>query len=1556
LNRVTEILTVKHIDLFSVVVDFRHSLCLCDRGVEGSRTCQILSSHWWGLLVTILAKKSVRRLFVEYDIFDPLGLSKFRLREQDILVILAKRAACILGLDIFWSSSSSIHRQVLSWARKTAKSAMSENKLERIKKIIHEAVFPLCYHANEVIATIPDLEWDLRKCPMPKFQRQEYEKCCLEVRGALSSTLSGGSESTLVAVVSSLFRLRRSCFHPNFAILENLSASGKCGVRELRHLKGSSSQPDVATVKMLLDGSAKLRELLSILVKEAGHCLVAERSIQSVVTEALGKTEQYDGDGPKKVAILASLPEIQFLVSLCLYSVGIQNVVLSGWAESNSRLHHVSDAKELRESLWFQNQSALGSLFREDTGDTSEIQAFSCATVVVASPLVFRHDVGLGLEGAEMIVVLDTDWSGRDGRVLNALITRWVARNSLADRSIELLKLICNDSIEEHVFLTGYSVDQDSLWPVLRDDCFTLPDSDEEAIEIYCERIIKGKHKHPFPAIPLMSARGNLLSDVLATSKMLPPLLDSGETAKFLPLISKDGKEHVADIRFLRQLLNLEVLSIAGNVSMGPLNILSMHANSSPQLSNLPAVEADVLTRHDLTAIPIFVFLEQLAKSQSVVKTPGQDGIPILSSQVTATSMTEIAAEGPTTCSGDVSPSTMLLYETPTSIDNSVLRSTNEKRRINCFAKAFSSCSDRIHGNDGCQGEEALVFFPPLFSIVKYSAKRPRHDFHGTHPYFVRDGRHENSREAQENDGEGLLLFKRNPQAFFLDNVESRVSKRPRIESEAMLQNGSKEPNKISEVTLPTSNKKDPVDLGVGDASAPSHVIPFDPVEDDFGLLGTGAFAPLADSTSYCSYDSMRNGVYHHATEKFDFLSYPFRCDTEEIKESASPYLQNIIGDLILFIKNKPRLYPEYMSPFPGRPKQLPARSQTVSSGVSQPSFDYTNNGEDLARQAKKRSPTQMLQTSSTHVTGGSHTRVNLPQRRKDYRRVALATFQERQRTTGLSMFDSVQYRMSAISVERRVAERIEQLLWKSMTPSSEFGSGINTGPNYQASLNLHCQTSWANVVETLPSGSATGDAAKALSKVQIGALRMSLVSPCRVDFGPFEAGFFAARSGMRGISSTRDRVGVSLPMGVKVTQIQREESENTSWERTDMMLLNGFVMKFGKNWLLVARAMSGFEHRVFKSLSGVVCISRCIARSSIDCRDRWQEMMKARPPLEQEFNEAHQEFKERSEPRCIVVRSKDDMSLIVSPRLLEKDSREKAKCETDSSSAEKKKIEKESPIGVQGKSIDRDDTDVVHVSALPATKQSELRKSFFGAVSMARTKKHVVPTPPGVVSGQPPNHPVPSHPSHIQAVQSSITAQWAQGRTELWPLQILDLADKQRSAMRAAAAMQHVANGSSPSSRRSHHGSSVPASHRTQSSRPAPGGPLHRHGPYPTLPPNAPRPVAQPRGPPPLVRSAGSPPQLPHSHLHQQTPSPPVASNTAQAYVPPQSASSAALSLSTTSGPGGSHNIKTNVPKPGPAAQPSTVIQPSPATQPLHDAATTPAADSKPEASVQME
>lgn len=188
---------------------------------------------------------------------------------------------------------------------------------------------------------------------------------------------------------------------------------------------------------------------------------------------------------------------------------------------------------------------------------------------------------------------------------------------------------------------------------------------------------------------------------------------------------------------------------------------------------------------------------------------------------------------------------------------------------------------------------------------------------------------------------------------------------------------------------------------------------------------------------------------------------------------------------------------------------------------------------------------------------------------------------------------------------------------------------------------------------------------------------------------------------------------------------------------------------------------------------------------------------------------------------------------------------------------------------------------DVGMTDAFPAKKEKPKRRSF-SAISIARSRRQVFPiTIPGMdMGGNQAGHPVPSHPSHMQSVQRSVAAH-SSGRTEMWPLQILDLADRQRSNAARVSSMQR--------------GEILPTAHNNAPRHHASGSSSYQSRPQHASKSAA---VRAPVGYPPGLTNTGQSvalrpmnPSVPPRHHHR---SPPVAGVLPQAYIPPQANSTA--------------------------------------------------------------
>jgi hypothetical protein len=155
----------------------------------------------------------------------------------------------------------------------------------------------------------------------------------------------------------------------------------------------------------------------------------------------------------------------------------------------------------------------------------------------------------------------------------------------------------------------------------------------------------------------------------------------------------------------------------------------------------------------------------------------------------------------------------------------------------------------------------------------------------------------------------------------------------------------------------------------------------------------------------------------------------------------------------------------------------------------------------------------------------------------------------------------------------------------------------------------------WTSVVKRLRNrDSGTGSEALDLSNGQRAAMRRSLVAPSRVDFGPFQCGFLSATSGLSLGAPPRARVGVALPMGVKISSSMNKDQISLPWTAKDDRLLHSAAERFCLNWVLVAAELSGFLDIAVVSHSESPRFRP--VRAARSCRDRWQRLVRNNPSM----------------------------------------------------------------------------------------------------------------------------------------------------------------------------------------------------------------------------------------------------------------------------------------------------------------------------------------------------
>ena len=1534
---------------FSVIVDLRHfvglrkSLRASTSGGNTDFPLELLSNSWWGDIITLVRNREVRCLLLEYYDSDPLSLSNCGLGQKDQISILAKRAACIIGPEVFDSRSHSIEREVITWARKKGKKDIID-KASRVKKVIYDAINPMCFHVTKPIVSSFDFEWELRSCEMSAAQRQEYERCCFEVRGALSSTFeesnSNGYHYSVPVVSNALFRLRQHCFYSRKDATQSYSFSHdesptmihkqhevlSDAKKESSNFWVNSSQPDADKAYSIINSSSKLKELVSILMSEGGYKLNFDESTKKIFGIFTGAKKVKDAKRSfKKIVIFAALPYMQHVVSTLLNSLGIQNELICRYGTYMKSDKHNANldkhTKKFEAIAWAKSQSVLSRFCGDNHCRKTNI--------IIASPATFsgRND-GIGVEGADMIISLDSDWSGRDGFIIDSLVKRWHAKNKLASKEDKLIRLVCADSIEAKIF----DDDRDNgvlSWPLDINGFFTLPISQDEASVLYKQSTEDDSQSYcSFPALGVLQNRGDLLKDVLASSSRLPSLFGSGKPATFLPRRFNEAladQEITAELHFLKYFLHYEKYGSTSTES-STLAKLSMTSQTSC---------AGLTSRKDMSVIESRLFLEKLINSCSPLKDledhPATDA---LHSNVILLNVAQAPGES-SNPKIDENPSSLLFYEPYQEFLTKKVQSklfdangNKAKRRCNAYAKLFSSSWNGISIRDGNQGCEPLVYFPPLFPLLEEVSKKARTQY--------------TSSTTVSTDSQGIVNStgnsvnnptpKRKDREFAkIHNDIKHDSKRPKMQSVTehdmnghpglvpslvrdVPESSSKAPSNSRDQLVPQNGK-----VRRGSLASEKRSKSNEPcssglvmVGEDFGLLGSGAFPTPTDAISFSANDTKENSSSISSWNRPDYGSYLIPCDAEETSTSAIKDMDEGMQSVLLFVKKRPRSI-----------KSAHKHGQGLSSIVPLPIGSKVV-GDESGKKMKKRITQGNSQlpppTAFTRLPGNLSTQhgqilprtsiANPRQVKGDFRHKLLSSFFARQRATGLTLFDSIPYRVAAMRVEKRVIERLEKLMWKS-TLTLDVGPGlpiqfVEKSCSIDKSQSDHRQ-GLASIVDLLKDGSSPGGAARKQSSVQKVEFKSSSVLPRCVDFGAFAVGYLGSPSGMTGIPTARFRVGVSLPMGVKVMQPTKDQEKRSTWNVRDDKILQDAAEKFGMNWLLVASATSGFEHAVIKgNIPDIENIVPSVSKSARQCRDRWQLLAQSQPSVVNEVRryDAVQNIEVSGKKGKASIYSADNINIICKSDDFQYVTKKESTSDTDMHDVDEQDSAKnassvsakQSAITSPRSTVDKKDdntanehnlnhdisgntNDTAGVTAdvqMPdASKTTKPKRRSFSAISIARSRRLKFPvTIPGVdVGGNQAGHPVPSHPSHMQSVQISVAAQWASGRTEMWPLQILDLADKQRSG---AARINNMQRGEIPtghtSSRRHPTGTSS-YQHRPQPSQSsavrAPVG-------YSSGLNSASRPVA-----PRPVNTSVTPH---HQHRNQQ-----VAAATVQAYIPPQ-------------------------------------------------------------------
>lgn len=222
----------------------------------------------------------------------------------------------------------------------------------------------------------------------------------------------------------------------------------------------------------------------------------------------------------------------------------------------------------------------------------------------------------------------------------------------------------------------------------------------------------------------------------------------------------------------------------------------------------------------------------------------------------------------------------------------------------------------------------------------------------------------------------------------------------------------------------------------------------------------------------------------------------------------------------------------------------------------------------------------------------------------------------------GTSMFEAPIYRVASVQIRNNVADRLRRHEWTA-GPVYETGPGLPlvVAKHQSVPANSHRgffefdPSLWTSVVKRIQNRSVvTGAEAFDLSTGQRAAFRRSLVAPCRVDFGPFQCGFLSATGGLSVGAPPRNRVGVTLPMGVKLSSSLNKEQISMPWSADEDRQLHAAAERFCLNWVVTAAELSGSQD--IAVVSHAESPRFRASRAARSCRDRWQRLVRNSPSM----------------------------------------------------------------------------------------------------------------------------------------------------------------------------------------------------------------------------------------------------------------------------------------------------------------------------------------------------
>ena len=1371
---------------------------------------ELYNSEWWNNIIEHMLRQHTKSVLVETsgvvnshpDSDDHKAESTNTIEQSNILSF----KVAFLFHEIFQSKHKTFCRRAFWWAKKhlivLRKMKTTQFDLSGgirgvlkwlLEAVTHSPELSLGEREENVSSCIP--KWTVQTCPLSSTQRDSYERACMFVRGSFQC-VNQDSNDSFVPASKALLRLRRACFHSDLnestlTLKDDSKAYSNPRVKNRFCLscprydtddRISSSQPDIFHAKSLLEKSSKLRQLLIILCKDCGYDVPAKNYLLGAKPTRRGRKST--SGRRKKVLILASLPEVLLLISSFLNAIGIAHELLAPQNclppfQQEGIDDFVSNSPESIVS-WIHWQQSIIRF------DETSLDAGSKSSVLLSSPnSLASSTLGLHASNAEVIISLDEDWSGGCDLSTFSILRKNRTNNMQKTTGRKYIKLIAEETCE-HSFLTFEKKTRGKksiqAVPIMM-STLKRPMLDNCASNTPNVHLILGKNMLRYAGVPLRN---------VFFSNSLPSGALNGRANLFLALDghvqAKDECDLTPNGDKLHSLLNdldkqPKYVGRVGGLQNGNAFGLSVSKIERASITPLVTTQKDVLNLRD----PYVSDATSPVSSSSISSCRDAFSLQIqrylrstksLISRIEVTSSrngnapkkiskpkvedTKVDDKGDRNTTSEVSPALMEADSTkskPEEIISSLIWydcyegndvgsrqndhdvgcfEDNKKRRTNSYVRSYKSIKRKFDGNQGC---EALVYFPPLFPGIIQADKTGVNEYNAVEQSLMNRDANQIVPESKKGVGLRETNSKRlRGNASYTPALDISISIQSLTPSQALPTPsivGKDMANDLMAVSdvdfmdgatdlfdgdfLPDLNITNADEEMMNDALADDAESSDDMEVDETVKQDLDEdFGILGSGLLPSLEDSSKAAMRHNGfSNLYSYWLDPFEpLSSVENLFSESPSLDSII----LHVKKSTK-------PGIGMMYRPPSNMQSTPSSFTPKMGPVTSNGNLLKKKKKngttdKRnsigSTSAFIPNSSFDITSSGVHRTSV------HSGIMPKESSMRPERNAPSIFDSFGH-CGAPSI--RVHHQLQALLDPSR--SQMVRSGV-ISPHHQNSMVL----SQCSIRELLPN-EHTGDAAKNLAQKQSKSFcRDSLVS-FDVDFGPFSVGIVPDTSAKPPKHPTESQIGIKLPMGVKIPKSMGAFTKNVDvWTPQEDNLLNMYAVRFGFNWHVISQALTR-KSRISACLDGVTIVNPI--RSAKLCKERW-DLIKEDSTATVENNGSDQK---NSDPNLCV-----SSDIIIDPKKL-KDVEETATF----------------PTPFTGRMTSR----------LQKLKKASLKT------------QHVPLTIPGYTSGpnMPPLQIVPSHHSHSNSVQEAIAASAGPSgivppRAEMWPLQFLDLTEKQ--------------------------------------------------------------------------------------------------------------------------------------------------------------------------------